>query len=71
MECEVEIEPSHLQGDPLRGGALWKGKHGFCQERWRFWKERFLYLAGVAELESETREVAKKAAEKMDAVERE
>lgn len=35
---------THL-GDRGGGGPLWKGKHGFCKERWRFWRERFGKIA--------------------------
>ncbi|KAJ5780043.1 hypothetical protein N7457_005203 [Penicillium paradoxum] len=30
-----------------KGGPLWKGKHGFCQERWQLWRERFGEVAGM------------------------
>ncbi|OJJ35845.1 hypothetical protein ASPWEDRAFT_76201, partial [Aspergillus wentii DTO 134E9] len=30
-----------VRSAPGRGGPLWKGKHGFCRERWALWRQRF------------------------------
>jgi hypothetical protein len=61
------VEPG---SDPARGGKLWTGKHGFSRERWAFWKERFGWVSACEELEPSTRDVARKAVEAMDEIER-
>lgn len=48
-----------------RGGDLWKGKRGFCAERWEFWKDRFEWVSGREDLREDTRLAASKAAERM------
>lgn len=60
-ECQDEIEPSDTRGDPMRGGDLWDGKHGFCRERWDLWKERFGWVEGREDVNEETRQVAAEA----------
>lgn len=70
FKCEEEIEPSHDRGDPLRGGVLWEGKHGFCKKRWEFWKSRFMFIIDGENLDTETRKVAAKAVKAMNQIER-
>ncbi|KAJ6137196.1 hypothetical protein N7471_003682 [Penicillium samsonianum] len=55
-----------------KGGPLWKGQHGFCKERWLFWKERFGELA-VTEVEigDEVRTAARDAKRSMEEIESE
>ena len=40
-EWDDEYESGRLIGAPGRGGPLWKGKHGFSKDRWKFWRGRF------------------------------
>ena len=57
-------------GNEGTGGPLWYGKHGYCIERWKFWKHRFNDLSSSSELVSqELRELAKNGAAKMSEVE--
>ena len=51
------------------GGPLWKGKHGFCKERWQFWQRRFVELSTEDWLEEESRSGARKAADVMSRIE--
>lgn len=41
---EYEYGPRVMM-DPGKGGPLWNGSHGFCRERWTFWRKRFFELA--------------------------
>ena len=68
-ESQLEIEPSQRSGDPLKGGDLWKGKHGFCKERWDLWKDRFGWVHRNVDLEMETRRTAGEAFASMGRVE--
>jgi hypothetical protein len=54
------------QGDPARGGELWKGKSEFSKERWSFWKQRFATLAKMDGLQEMTRVAAKDALQGME-----
>ncbi|GAB1731589.1 hypothetical protein NU195Hw_g7050t1 [Hortaea werneckii] len=57
---------------PCRGGPMWQGKRGFCYERWQLWRSRFQYLGTQDQiLDPETRKVAREAADRMAAIERE
>lgn len=54
-----------------RGGPLWKGKHGFCKERWQLWRERFEQLAGTdVEIEEAVRASARDTAQLMESIEK-
>ena len=64
-----EFPTGHREGDPGRGGPLWNGQHGFCKERWKLWKQRFVELSSSDELDKELREVAAEGAAKMDEAE--
>ena len=57
------------QGNPGRGGDLWKGKAEFSEERWNFWKERFAAIAEMKGVSSKTNDIAKDAVEAMDRAE--
>ncbi|KGO54208.1 Protein of unknown function DUF3632 [Penicillium expansum] len=52
-----------------KGGTLWKGQHGFCKERWQFWKERFGELAISEEIGDEARTAARDAQGAMEGIE--
>lgn len=69
-EREEVWESSETKGDPAGGGKLWKGKSGFCKERWAFWKGRFQLLSQRKALRDETREMATEAFEKMESIEK-
>lgn len=69
FNCEEEYDESG-SSDPAKGGDLWNGKHGFCRERWGFWKERFGWIQTRDELEDDTRAVAKIAVDAMEKVEK-
>ncbi|KAI7082162.1 hypothetical protein KC356_g8578 [Hortaea werneckii] len=67
-----EYPSGPLEGAPGKGGPLWQGKHGFCHERWQLWRSRFEYLGTQDQvLDAETRKIAKEAADRMAAIERE
>lgn len=70
FQCQEEYPPGAHTGDPARGGDLWKGKHGFCKERWQLWKARFQWVTEAQELREETRVVAKEAVDVMEKIER-
>jgi hypothetical protein len=36
----VDTSPDPAIGYSCYGGSLWKGKDGFSDERWSFWRER-------------------------------
>ena len=65
--CEDEIAPDPLGGDPYRGGDLWTGKHGFCKERWQFWKQRFEWAART-DLHLETKKIGREAVDIMSKI---
>ena len=65
--CEDEIVSDPIGGDPYRGGDLWTGKHGFCKERWQFWKVRFEWAAG-SDLQLETKRIAREAVDVMNKI---
>lgn len=65
-----DYPPSHKGGDPARGGPLWSGRHGFCKERWNFWKQRFVEISSPSsELSEDLRKLAAEGATKMDEAE--
>lgn len=64
---EQDLSPSDpKQGNPARGGALWKGTPGFNKERWALWKERFVVVADMQGVQESTRTVARDAVEGME-----
>jgi hypothetical protein len=48
------------------GRRLWKGKKGFCKERWKLWKKRFQEVSQSAQPSQNTRDIAKRAIEDME-----
>jgi hypothetical protein len=65
MQGEKEFEVERA-----RDGSLWKGPLGWSRERYSFWKERFLAVSTMEELERGTRDVAMQAAESMLRIEK-
>ena len=65
-----EYPPGELTGRPAEGGPLWEGKHGFCEGRWKLWKERFLSVSQEPGISEEVKTVAKQAHEKMERIDR-
>ncbi|KAI4631338.1 hypothetical protein J4E83_002869 [Alternaria metachromatica] len=71
-EREQDLTPKKAtEGDPGRGGPLWKGRAEFSKQRWALWKKSFGELAGMEGLTEEARAIAKEAAQKMDWIDRE
>jgi len=68
-QCEESWEKDPRKGDPAKGGPLWEGKSGFCRERWSLWRERMGELGKEKGCQDETREAAKRAAERMGQLE--
>ncbi|KAL4925023.1 DUF3632 domain-containing protein [Aspergillus undulatus] len=60
-EWDDGYQSGPLVGAPGRGGPLWKGKPGFCKERWRLWRERFGETAGKEDESEHVRRVAAEA----------
>ncbi|KAF2794083.1 hypothetical protein K505DRAFT_324988 [Melanomma pulvis-pyrius CBS 109.77] len=70
-ELEKDMAPTNPnQGNPARGGELWKGKAEFSKERWALWKKRFGEIRKQEELDQETRDIAREAFEAMDQVDK-
>lgn len=68
-KCEESWDKDPRKGDPAKGGLLWEGKSGFCRERWSLWRERMRELGVEKGLQDETRQAAKRAAERMGQLE--
>ncbi|KAF1851739.1 uncharacterized protein K460DRAFT_401756 [Cucurbitaria berberidis CBS 394.84] len=67
---EKDLTPTDPnQGDPARGGELWKGKSEFSKERWMFWKKRFTVVGEMKEVAEETRDVARDVVQYMERAE--
>ncbi|KAI4605305.1 hypothetical protein J4E83_010730 [Alternaria metachromatica] len=67
FRMEKDLTPTDKkQGNPGRGGELWKGKSEFSKERWALWKERFAAIAEMEGVREETRLDAKDAIEGME-----
>lgn len=60
-EWDEEYESGPLVGAPGSGGPLWKGKHGFCKERWKLWRDRFGEAARKEDESEQVRRVAGEA----------
>ncbi|RMZ67079.1 ras GTPase activating [Pyrenophora seminiperda CCB06] len=70
-EREEDLTPENPhQGDPGRGGALWKGRAEFSRERWGLWRKRFGEVAGMEGVSAECRGVAREAEVAMGEIER-
>ncbi|CZR56227.1 uncharacterized protein PAC_06115 [Phialocephala subalpina] len=57
-------------GSYAAGGRKWKGKQGFCLERWQFWRRRFSEISEFEQASDETRRVCKETARLMEEIER-
>lgn len=67
---KVDLTPTDpKQGNPAKGGELWKGKPEFSQQRWLFWKERFASIAGMDNVREYTRNIAKTSVQEMERAE--
>jgi len=67
FRMEKDLTPTDKkQGNPGRGGELWKGKSEFSKERWALWKERFAAIAEMEGVKERTRLDAKDAIEGME-----
>jgi hypothetical protein len=67
FDKEEDLTPTDdRQGNPARGGELWKGKSEFSKERWSFWKERFAAIGKMDGVNEETRSVARDAVNSME-----
>ncbi|KAI4934002.1 uncharacterized protein J4E92_003672 [Alternaria infectoria] len=67
FRMEKDLTPTDKkQGNPGRGGELWKGKSEFSKERWALWKERFAAIAEMEGVKERTRLDAKDAIEAME-----
>ena len=64
-----EFPHGDREGDPGRGGPLWRGQHGPCKERWQLWRRRFGELSRADELSDELRKIAKDAEAQMADIE--
>ena len=71
FEWEDEFPSGPPHGAPGRGGDLWHGKHGFCEDRWSLRRERFAGLAKSEKwaIEDDVRRVAGEAAVMMGEIE--
>lgn len=70
-EREEDLSPKNPnQGNPARGGDLWKGGPMFSKERWAFWKQRFGDVAEHGEVNGETKDIARMAVEVMEKAEK-
>lgn len=68
-QLDEEFEYGGVHGDPGVGGPLWNDGHGFCKERWRFWRRRFGELYSSSDLSDDLRSIAKQAADRMQGIE--
>ncbi|CAN9457720.1 unnamed protein product [Alternaria sp. RS040] len=67
FRMEKDLTPlDRKQGNPGRGGELWKGKAEFSKERWAFWKERFAAIADMEGVSEQTKIDARDAIEGME-----
>lgn len=67
---EKDLTPTdRKQGNPAKGGELWKGKAEFSKERWAFWKERLAVVSKMDAVTDKTRTFSKDALEAMERAE--
>jgi hypothetical protein len=67
FRMEKDLTPSdRKQGNPGRGGELWKGKAEFSKERWALWKERFSAIADMEGVKEQTKIDARDAIQGME-----
>jgi hypothetical protein len=53
------------RGTAGKGGHLWDGQSGLCQERWSFWQQRFESLSRDDQLSEQARQLAVQAASRI------
>lgn len=67
---EADLTPTdRRQGNPAKGGELWKGKAEFSKERWALWKERLAVISKLDEVSDKTKNVSRDAIEAMERAE--
>ncbi|EMD69132.1 hypothetical protein COCSADRAFT_130537 [Bipolaris sorokiniana ND90Pr] len=67
FRLEKDLTPADpKQGNPARGGELWKGKAEFSKDRWALWKERFAAVGKMDGVTEKTRITARDAVESME-----
>jgi hypothetical protein len=64
-----ECEGGSVGNEAPWNQSNWKGPKGWSKERFAYWRERFGWISNVSELDMETREAAKEAAEAIKEVE--
>ncbi|KAF4537167.1 uncharacterized protein LTHEOB_11545 [Lasiodiplodia theobromae] len=71
IRCAEQLYAVMRSGEAEGAGCPWKKRRGIFEERWSFWKEQLVDVAEREEAcEEGVKEVARKAAERMDEVER-
>jgi hypothetical protein len=66
-EREEDLKPKGAgQGNPAKGGELWKGVAGFDKGRWALWKKRFGEISELGDISEETKKIAKEAVKVME-----
>ncbi|KNG50186.1 hypothetical protein TW65_03105 [Stemphylium lycopersici] len=67
FRLEKDLTPSdRKQGNPARGGELWKGKSEFSKERWALWKQRFAEIGKMVGVKEQTKVAARDAVDSME-----
>ncbi|KAK0642549.1 hypothetical protein DIS24_g8934 [Lasiodiplodia hormozganensis] len=71
IRCAEKLYAVVRSGEAEGAGCPWKKRRGIFEERWSFWKEQLVDVAEREEAcEGDVKEVVRKAAERMDEVER-
>lgn len=67
---EEDLTPTdRKQGNPAKGGELWKGKAEFSKERWALWKERLGVISKLDSVSDKTKNISRDALEAMERAE--
>lgn len=67
---DTDLTPKdRRQGNPAKGGELWKGKAAFSKERWNLWKERLAVVSKMEKVSDKTRYISKDSLEAMERAE--
>ncbi|KAJ4399052.1 hypothetical protein N0V91_009748 [Didymella pomorum] len=67
---EKDLTPAdRKQGNPAKGGELWKGKAEFSKERWALWKERLGIISKLDSISDKTKTISRDALEAMERAE--
>lgn len=67
---EKNLTPTdRKQGNPAKGGELWKGKAEFSKERWALWKERLGVISKLDSVSDKTKNISRDALEAMERAE--